>query len=106
MNLKFKYFLTELFFEWSAKFFTLQTTVIAWIVFIIAKYFYFGSHHMQKYWHQSKFTSYQILEFIWDRQLSRLVMVLPIAIFLDILIKRIFPERILFRKKKSNQEAN
>lgn len=99
MHNKLRFYAKGLFLEWLSKFMTFQTLVTAVIIFKIAKYFYFGSEHAAKIWSMNKVSSYQILSYVWREEVFRLVLVLPVAMLLDILLKEI-------RKKKPNPEAN
>lgn len=106
MHNKLKFYAKELFIEWLSKFMTFQTLVTAMIIFKIAKYFYFGSEHAAKIWSMNKISSYQILSFVWEEEILRLVLVLPVAMLLDIILKKAIKENDLFRKKKPNPGAN
>ena len=99
MHNKLKFYAKELFLKWLSKLMTFQTLVTAWIIIKIAKYFYFGSEHAAKIWSMNKISSYQILSFVWEEEILRLVLVLPVAMLLDIILDDL-------RKKKPNPGAN
>ena len=101
-----RYYAHDFMQEWLSKLFTLQTVVVVMIILKIAKYFYYGSEHMQNYWHEHKTTSYQILTWVWEKEISGLVMILPLAILGDVILKRVFPEEFVWKKKKPNPETN
>jgi len=96
---KLKFYGKELLLEWLSKFMTFQTLITVLIIFKIAKYFYFGSEHAAKIWSMNKISSYQVLSYVWREEIFRLVLVLPVAMLLDILLKDIM-------KKKPNPGAN
>lgn len=96
---KLKFYAKELFLRWLSKLMTFQTLVTALIIIKIAKYFYFGSEHAAKIWSMNKISSYQILSFVWEEEILRLVLVLPVAMLLDIILDD-------WRKKKPNPGAN
>jgi len=99
MHNKLKFYAKELFLKWLSKLMTFQTLVTALIIIKIAKYFYFGSEHAAKIWSMNKISSYQILSFVWEEEILRLVLVLPVAMLLDIILDDL-------RKKKPNPGAN
>lgn len=99
MHNKLKFYAKELFLKWLSKLMTFQTLVTALIIIKIAKYFYFGSEHAAKIWSMNKISSYQILSFVWEEEILRLVLVLPVAMLLDIIWDDL-------RKKKPNPGAN
>lgn len=103
---KLKFYGKELLLECLSKFMTFQTLITALIIFKIAKYFYFGSEHAARIWSMNKISSYQILSYVWREEIFRLVLVLPVAMLLDILVKGAIKESNLFRKKKPNPGAN
>ncbi len=99
MHNKLKFYAKELFLRWLSKLMTFQTLVTALIIIKIAKYFYFGSEHAARIWSMNKISSYQILSFVWEEEILRLVLVLPVAMLLDIILDDL-------RKKKPNPEPN
>ncbi len=99
MHNKLKFYAKELFLKWLSKLMTFQTLVTALIIIKIAKYFYFGSEHAARIWSMNKISSYQILSFVWEEEILRLVLVLPVAMLLDIILDDL-------RKKKPNPGAN
>lgn len=99
MHNKLKFYAKKLFLKWLSKLMTFQTLVTALIIIKIAKYFYFGSEHAAKIWSMNKISSYQILSFVWEEEILRLVLVLPVAMLLDIILDDL-------RKKKPNPGAN
>lgn len=99
MHNKLKFYAKILFLKWLSKLMTFQTLVTALIIIKIAKYFYFGSEHAAKIWSMNKISSYQILSFVWEEEILRLVLVLPVAMLLDIILDDL-------RKKKPNPGAN
>ena len=96
---KFKFYGRKLLFQWLSKFMTVQTVITAVIILKIAKYFYFGPAHAAKVWSMNKVTSYGVLTHVWEEEIFRLVLVLPIAMLIDLFIQDIW-------KKKPNPEAN
>ena len=100
---KFKFYGKKLLFQWLSKFLTVQTLITAMIIFKIAKYFYFGSKHAARIWSLNKISSYQILSFVWKEEILRLVLVLPLAMLLDIILRRAIKENDLFRKRSQTQ---
>ena len=96
---KFKFYGRKLLFQWLSKFMTVQTVITAVIIFKIAKYFYIGPAHAAKFWSMNKVTSYGVLTHVWEEEIFRLVLVLPIAMLIDLILEDIW-------KKKTNPEAN
>ena len=103
MHNKLKFYARELLLDWLSKFMTFQTLVTVMIIFKIAKYFYFGSEHAARIWSLNKISSYQILSFVWKEEILRLVLVLPLAMLLDIILRRAIKENDLFRKRSQTQ---
>lgn len=102
---QFKYYALDLIQEWLSRFLTLEMIVFVMIILRLMKYFYFSSMTMSNQWHQTKTTSYQVLEYVWHHEISSLVMILPLAMLMDVFLKRMFPEKFAWGQKKTNQES-
>lgn len=92
MHPKLKYSAYEIANEWLLKCVSLQMAVTCMIVFKLAKYFYLGPLVLSKSWHQSKISSYQILKIVWSEEIFHWVMLLPVAVLADIILRKLFAE--------------